>query len=111
MLVAPGGTRPAWAFAAGWVGSLAAVAAVVLLVADVADAEEPGGPATWVSILRIALGILLALFAAWQWRARGGHGTAASAPGWMRRLDGIGPAGSAGLAVSSSTSRSRRTCC
>lgn len=98
MLVARGGAASAWAFAAGWALSLAAVATVVLVVADEADAAEPGGPATWVSALKLVIGGLLVLFAAHQLRGRApgdGHGP----PGWMRRLDGATVPRAAGLAV------------
>jgi len=98
MLVAPVGARPAWAFAGAWVLSLALVSAMVLLLADGADASENRAPATWVSVLKIAVALLLVLFAVRQWHGRERQAEA-EAPGWMRQLDSITTTKAAGLAV------------
>ncbi len=98
MLAAPHGHASGAAFLAAWMLALAAVGTVVLLVADVADADDGGAPADWVSILKLLLGAVLLLLAARQLRGRGGDAEGAL-PGWTRRLDGITPARSAGLAV------------
>jgi threonine/homoserine/homoserine lactone efflux protein len=96
MLVAPGGAWRAWAFAGGWVLSLALVSTLVLLLADGADASADGA-ARWVSVVKIVIGLLLVLFAVRQWRGRGEADT--EAPGWMRKLDNVTAARAAGLAV------------
>ena len=63
------GRRPrAWAFAGTWVLSLTLVSTLVLLLADGADASANGAPATWVSIVKIVVGLLLVLFGVRQWR-------------------------------------------
>ncbi|HEY5143628.1 MAG TPA: GAP family protein [Solirubrobacteraceae bacterium] len=98
MLAAPRGRRSGAAFLVGWVLALGAVGTIALLIADVADADADGSPATWVSIVKIVLGVLLLVVAARQLRRRAGD-TESELPGWMRRLDGITPARSAGLAV------------
>jgi hypothetical protein len=88
MLVAPGGTRPVWPFAAAWVLSLALGCTLVLLLADDADASSYGEPATWVSVLKIVVGLLPVMFAVSQWPGRESHADT-EAPVWMRKLDGI----------------------
>ncbi|MGN6171155.1 MAG: GAP family protein [Solirubrobacteraceae bacterium] len=98
MLVSRGGARPAWAFAGAWVLSLVVVSTVVLLVADGADASTNGASASWVGVVKIVVGLLLVLFGVRQWRGRGGGGTDAAAPGWMRKLDNVTAARAAGLA-------------
>jgi len=98
MLVAPGGARPAWAFAGAWALSLALVATLVLLLADGSDASASGAPATWVSVVKIVVGLLLVLFAVYEWRGRESSEAETDAPGWMRKLDRVKVAGAAGLA-------------
>ncbi len=99
MLVAPRGTKPAWAFVGAWVLSLLLVSSLLVLLADGADAETNGGPATWVSVLKIVVGLLLMLFAARQWRGRVSDDADGSAPGWLRKLDDVNAVKAAGLAV------------
>jgi Sap, sulfolipid-1-addressing protein len=99
MLVSGDGGRPAWAFAGAWVLSLGVVSTVVLLVADGADASTNGAPATWVSVVKIVVGLLLVLFGMRQWRGRTGRETEPATPGWMRHLDNVTVARAAGLAA------------
>jgi len=99
MLVSPDGARPAWAFAGAWVLSLALVSTVVLLLADGADASNNGAAATWVSVVKIVLSLLLVAFAVHEWRGRGSGETEGEAPGWMRKLTGVTPAKAAALAA------------
>jgi len=51
------------AFLLGWLVGLGVVGAVVLLLADPAGASEGAQPATWVSWLKLVLGVLLLLVA------------------------------------------------
>jgi hypothetical protein len=90
------------AFALAWLVGLAAVGTVVLVVADGADAPEDDEPATWVSVLLLALGVALIAAAAKKWRARPRTRDEARTPGWMRAIDGftIARAGMAGFALS-----------
>ena len=94
----PGRAGPA-AFLAAWAGGLATVGTVAVLLADGADAGDGGGPATWVSVLKVVLALLLLVVAARQWRARPAAGEQPELPAWMSRLDGITPARSARLAL------------
>lgn len=79
--------------------SLTLVASLVLLLGDGADASATGAPATWVSIVKIVVGLLLVLFVGRRWgeRVRGEDET--EAPGWMRKLDDVKMAKAAGLAA------------
>jgi Sap, sulfolipid-1-addressing protein len=99
MLVSPDGARPAGAFVGAWVLSLGVVSTVVLLVADGADASPNGAPASWVSVVKIVVGLLLVLFGVRRWRGRQGRETETATPGWMRDLDNVTMARAAGLAA------------
>ena len=99
MLVARGGGRPAGAFVVCWTLSLASISTLVLLLADGADASAKGAPATWVSVVKIVVGLLLVVFAARQWRGRESRAAKTEQPGWMRKLDTVTVAKAAGLAV------------
>ena len=68
----------------------------MLLVAGGADASDEGEPATWVSVLKIALGALLLVFAARQWRERD---VEKETPKWMQSLDQLTPVKAAGIAM------------
>jgi len=95
MLVSPGRARSAWIFGGAWPLSLGLACGLVVLLADGADAGANGGTATWVSIVKIVLGVLLVVFGVRRWRGREREDT----PGWMRQLDGITSMRAAGLAV------------
>src|SRR3954470_21348364 len=91
MLGTPAGRRNGPAFLAGWVLGLAVVATIVLLVAGGAGANDGGEPATWVDVLKLALGALLLLLAARQWRggpARRRRGRTAQVDAEHRPLHG-----------------------
>ena len=49
------------AFVLGWIVGLAIVGAIVRAVASGADASDDGEPATWASVLKPILGVLLLL--------------------------------------------------
>jgi threonine/homoserine/homoserine lactone efflux protein len=79
------------AFVLGWVIGLAVVGTIVLFAASGADASESGEPATWVDVLKLVLGCLLALVAAKQWRGRPREGDDAALPKWMQAIDTFAP--------------------
>jgi threonine/homoserine/homoserine lactone efflux protein len=87
------------AFVLGWIVGLAVVGTVVLLLASGAGASDDGEPATWVSIVKLVLGALLALVAVKQWRGRPRAGQAAELPKWMQAIDSFGPGKAAGMAA------------
>jgi threonine/homoserine/homoserine lactone efflux protein len=75
------------AFLLGWVLGLAIAGTIVLVVVGAVGATENDEPATWVSVLKLALGVLLVLVAARQWRGRPSDGDEAKMPSWMKRVD------------------------
>lgn len=75
------------AFVLGWVAGLAVAGTVILLVSSGADASDEGDPATWVGVLKIALGLLLLLVAARTWQVRPRGGREGSLPKWMQTID------------------------
>jgi len=87
------------AFVAGWIVGLALVGVVVLAIAGGAGATDEGAPATWVSALKLVLGVLLLLVALRQWRGRPGEGDEPETPKWMRTIDAFTPAKSLGMAA------------
>ena len=87
------------AFVLGWVVGLAVVGTIVLLAASDASASDGGEPATWVGVLELVLGCLLALVAVRQWRGRPHEGEEAALPKWMQAIDTFGPGKALGLGV------------
>jgi hypothetical protein len=84
-------------FVAGWLAGLAVVGAIALSIAGPAEASSSGAPATWVSWLKIAIGLLLLLVAARQFRTRPQGDDQAELPKWITRVDEIKPLPAAGL--------------
>ena len=72
---------------------------IVLLVASGASASNDGAPATWVSIVKIVLGVLLLLLAIKQWRGRPRGDAPPELPAWMKTIDTFNAVKSAGMAV------------
>jgi threonine/homoserine/homoserine lactone efflux protein len=99
MLATPKGRVNGPAFLAGWIVGLAAVGTIVLLISSGASASSDGTPATWVSILKIVLGLLLVLLAIKQWRGRPRGDAEPELPAWMKTIDTFTPVKSAGMAV------------
>jgi threonine/homoserine/homoserine lactone efflux protein len=87
MLATPKGRVNGPAFLGGWIVGIAVLGTVVLLVASGASASKQGSPASWVSILKIVLGVLLLLLAARQWRGRPRGRGEPQLPSWMKAVD------------------------
>jgi len=87
------------AFVLGWLAGLAVVGTVVLLISGGASASNDGAPATWVSWVKVVLGVLLLLVAVRQFRGRPKAGGDPELPSWMARIDSIRPLAAAGLAA------------
>lgn len=75
------------AFAVGWVAGLTIVGGLMLALASGNSQQEDGSPETWVSVLKLVLGVLFLLLAARTWRGRPRAGQEASMPKWMRAID------------------------
>ena len=86
-------------FVLGWLIGLGIVGAIVLAVAGPGGASKSGSPATWVSWLKIALGVLLLLVAARQFRSRPREGEQPHMPTWMATIDKTSPLAALGLAA------------
>jgi threonine/homoserine/homoserine lactone efflux protein len=78
-------------FVAGWLAGLAVIGAIVLAIAGPGDASSHGKPATWVSVLKLLLGLLLVLLAVRQWRGRPRPGQDVEAPKWMGSVERFNP--------------------
>jgi threonine/homoserine/homoserine lactone efflux protein len=102
MRVTPRGRLNGPAFVAGWCVGLGIVGALVLTIAGGAGASGDSGPATWVDVLFLVLGVVLILVSARQWRGRPRHGEQPPTPRWMGALDTFTPfkAGGAGVVLS-----------
>jgi len=99
MLSTPAGPREGIAFLTGWVLALAAGGTALLLLASGGDASEAAGPAEWVSIVKIVLGVLLLRLALRQWRERPRGDAEPELPGWMTAVDSFTPLKAAGMGV------------
>jgi len=87
------------AFLTGWIAGIAGLGTIVLLVATGGSASKHGEPATWVSILKIVLGVLLLLLAVKQWHGRPRGEREANLPAWMTTIDRFTPARSLTMGV------------
>jgi hypothetical protein len=86
-------------FVLGWLIGLGVVGAIVLSIAGPAGASTSGSPATWVSWVKIALGVLLLLIAVRQFRGRPRGGEQPQMPTWMSTIDRTTPFAALGLAA------------
>jgi threonine/homoserine/homoserine lactone efflux protein len=98
MLATPRGRVNGPAFLLGWVVGLAVAGGAVLLVASGASASDDGAPATWVSWLKLVLGLLAVLLAVRQFRTRPRGDARPELPKWMRAIDRFTPARSVAIA-------------
>ena len=87
------------AFVLGWLLGLGVVGTIVLAFAGPAGASQSGSPATWVSWVKIALGVLLLLVAARQFRSRPHGDEQPHMPKWMATIDKTTPPAALGLAA------------
>ena len=85
------------AFAGGWCLGILVLGGVVLLISSGAEASDEGAPATWVSLLQLALGLGLLAMAVKQWQGRPKEGETPEAPSWLASLDGFTPIKAAGI--------------
>jgi hypothetical protein len=88
MLVTPRARVNGPAFVIGWLGGLAIVGAIVLIVSP-GTSSDSGGPATWVNVLKLLLGLALVAMAAKQWRGRPHGEEEQPVPKWMGAIDGF----------------------
>src|SRR3954454_6235869 len=86
-------------FVLGWLLGLGVVGAIALPLAGAGGASSSGSPATWVSWVKIALGVLLLLVAARQFRGRPRGDDQPQMPKWMATIDDTKPVAALGLAA------------
>src|SRR5215217_7714195 len=98
MLGTPRARGNGLAFLAGWIVGLTIVTTIVVVAAGGAGAEDNSEPATWASVLKIVLGVLLLVVAVRQWRSRPGADAEPELPKWMKTIDTFTPGRS--LAIS-----------
>jgi threonine/homoserine/homoserine lactone efflux protein len=91
MLTTPRARFNGPAFLLGWIAGLALAGTLVLLASSGADAFTDDGPATWVGVLKLLLGLLLLALALKQWLGRPKAGEEAALPKWMQTIDTFGP--------------------
>jgi threonine/homoserine/homoserine lactone efflux protein len=103
MLATPRGRTNGPAFLAGWIGGIAVLGTMVLLISSGASASTRGTPATWVSTLKIVLGVLLLLVAAKQWRGRARGNSEPQLPAWLKTIDKFTAARSVAMGVALSS--------
>jgi threonine/homoserine/homoserine lactone efflux protein len=99
MLATPRGRANGPAFVLGWIVGLSLVGTVVLLLSSGASASDGGAPATWVSWLKIVLGVLLVLAAVKQRRDRSRGQAGPETPKWMQAIDTFTPGRSIAIAL------------
>jgi hypothetical protein len=87
LLVSPRGGVTGPAYVVGWLLGLSVVGGVVLFVADPVGASSSDGPAAWVSVLQLVLGVALFGVAVQQWRGRPPDGEDPDTPAWMGAVD------------------------
>jgi Sap, sulfolipid-1-addressing protein len=91
MLTTPRARVNGPAFILGWLLGLGVIGAIVLAIADPAKASNSGAPATWLSWLKVVLGVLLLLVAVRQFRGRPHDQEQAAMPKWMGSIDNFKP--------------------
>jgi threonine/homoserine/homoserine lactone efflux protein len=96
ILSAEKGTRKGLAFILGWLACLVVVIAAVVLVTGGNPPRPSTAPSTAAIAVKLALGVVLILFAVRQWRRMG---RPRKPPTWMARLDRLSLWASAGLAA------------
>jgi threonine/homoserine/homoserine lactone efflux protein len=99
MLATPKGRVNGPAFLVGWVVGLAVVGVITLVLVGDASASSKGTPATWVSLLKIVLGLLLLAQGIRRWRGRPRRAEDAKLPGWMQAIDTFTAPKAAGMGL------------
>ncbi|PNE38073.1 MULTISPECIES: GAP family protein [Streptomyces] len=107
VLGTPRGRLNGLLFALGWILGLAALGTIMLAVGGSGGAADHKQPATWVGALKLALGLLLALLGARQWRHRPTDPSQAQLPKWMAAIDRFTPPKILGLGVALSAANAK----
>jgi hypothetical protein len=99
ILATPAGRRDGLFFTFGWLLGLSGLGAIMLVIGGPGHASTHHHPATWVGGLKLAIGVLLVLFGAWEWRRRPKDHSQAHLPAWMTAIDRLSPPKILGLGL------------
>jgi hypothetical protein len=99
MLFSDGARAKSLAFLLGWVVGIVAAMTVLVSVASTQSLSTGDAPSDTSSWIKLVLGLLLVVAAAGQWRKRPASGEEPTMPGWMAKIDTLGPLGAIGLGI------------
>ena len=94
-------------FTLGWILGLAALGAIMLAIGGPGGASTHHHPATWVGALKLALGVLLVLLGAREWRRRPKDPAQAKLPSWMAAIVRFTPPKILGLGLALSAANAK----
>src|SRR3954467_12068166 len=99
MLLAPKAGGTSAGFLVGWLIGIAGTTTVFLLLAGILDQGTDAEPSAGASWIKLALGVLLLVLAAGQWRGRPEPGQQPQLPKWMTAIDRFTAVKAAGLGL------------
>jgi threonine/homoserine/homoserine lactone efflux protein len=100
MLITPKARSNGLAFLFGWMAGILVIGGVALVVASAAGLSTSSDSSSQAAaVIKLALGLLLLVVAARQWRSRPKPGEEAALPKWMQALDTFTPGKSFGMAA------------
>jgi len=99
MLFSPKALVNGVSFALGWVAGLILVAIVILALTSTVDMGTSSEPNTWVSLLKLLIGLLLLFLAYRNWKQRPSADDEVEMPKWMAGIDNFTPMKAFGLAA------------
>ncbi|GAA2074225.1 GAP family protein [Aeromicrobium tamlense] len=97
MLLSPRARATSLGFLAGWLSGIIVAAGTFVLAASVLPGQDSTGSAPVAGTIKIALGALMLVLAARQWRSRPVPGEDARLPKWMSAIDAMNAVRAAGL--------------
>jgi len=84
------------AFVVGWIAGTAVGVTVFIVASDLLGSGDGPTP-TWVSVVKLVLGVGLLVLAVLEWRSRPAPGTTAPTPTWAGKVAALPPTRCAGL--------------
>lgn len=99
VLLTPRAGATGGGFLLGWVGGIVTAVVAFGSLAEITGLGAGGAPPPAVSWLKLALGVMLLVFAAYQRHTELGEGDEPQLPGWMAAIDSFGPAKAVGLGM------------